>query len=144
MLAEICAETRNYFLSDYPWANIHQGVYTVRDGMIASLDFLKEGQYFRIVGSTFNDGVYQYPAVGLIDESFAGAVWAMSVPPAFIALAADIKAWSESEAAKPSAYSSESFGGYSYTKATDKSGAPLTWQGVFAKRLKAYRRTHVI
>lgn len=141
MLTELCAEIRNYFLMPN---GIHTGTFSISGGDLAPSDFLKEGQYFRIVGSTFNDGVHQYPAVGLVDESFAGAVWAMAVPPAVIALADEIKVFCESDAAKVSQYQSESFGGYSYTKATDKDGAVLSWQTVFAKRLNKYRRMRVL
>ena len=141
MLTELCAEIRNYFLMPN---GIHTGTFSISGGELAPSDFLKEGQYFRIIGSTFNDGVHQYPAVGLVDESFAGAVWAMAVPPAVIALAADIKRYCESDLAKPSPFSSESFGGYSYTKATDDKGAALSWQDVYAKQLKQYRRISVL
>ena len=141
MLTELCAETRNYFLVP---DGIHKGKFTISGGTISLSDFLKEGQYFRIVGSTFNDGVHRYPAVGLVDESFAGAVWAMAVPPAAVALAAEIKNFCESKSAKPSPYTSESFGGYSYTKATDENGAAITWHKVFAKQLNRYRRISVL
>lgn len=141
MLTELCAEIRNYFLVP---GGIHAGTFTISGGNIAPLDFLKPGQYFRIVGSVFNDGVHQYPATELTDETFAGAVWAMAAPPSVIALAAEIKEWVESDAAKPTAFESESFGGYSYTRATDKNGAALTWQSVFAKRLNQYRRISVL
>lgn len=144
MLTELCAEIRNYFLGADPMRNIHHGTYTISGGKLAPLDFLKEGQYFRIVGSTFNDGVHQYPVSGLTDESFAGAVWGMAVPPDVIALADDIKKYVESDAGKPSAYTSESFGGYSYTKATDANGAPLSWESAFSKRLNKYRRYSVL
>ena len=144
MLTELCAEIRNYFLGDYPMRNIHRGTFIISGGKLAPLDFLKENQYFRIVGSTFNDGVHQYPAADLTDETFTGAVWAMAVPSAVIALADEIKTYTESDAAKPSPYTSESFGGYSYTKATDTNGAALSWQSVFAKRLNQYRRYSVL
>ena len=139
MLTELCAELRNYFVVE-----IHNGQYTINGGEIAPLDFLQEGQYFRIVGSVFNDGVHQYPATGLTDESFCGSVWAMAVPPSVVALADEIEKYNESDEAKPSAYTSESFGGYSYTKATDNNGVPLSWQKVFASRLKPYRRISVL
>ena len=141
MLTELCAEIRNYFLVPN---GIHTGNFTISGGSIAPLDFLQEGQYFRIVGSVFNDGVHQYPADNLTDESFAGAVWAMAAPPSVIALAAEIKEWTESEAAKPTAFESESFGGYSYTRAMGKNGAALTWQDVFAHKLNQYRRMNVL
>ena len=144
MLTELCTEIRNYFLGADPLRNIHHGTFTISGGTLAPLDFLKEKQYFRIVGSTFNDGVHQYPVSDLTDETFTGAVWAMAVPPAVIALADEIKAYNESDAAKPSPYTSESFVGYSYTKATDANGAALSWKSVFAKQLNQYRRYSVL
>lgn len=137
MLTELCAELRNYF--EVPNGR-HFGNFEISGGSIAPLEFLQEGQYFRIVGSVFNDGVYQYPATSLTDEVFEGAVWAMAVPPTLIALAAEIKAYNDSDAGKPSPYTSESFGGYSYTKATDANGAPIGWQKAFASRLNKWRK----
>ena len=137
MLAEICAELRNYF--EAPNGR-HFGKFEISGGSIAPLDFLQDGQYFRIVGSVFNDGVYQYPATSLTDEVFEGAVWAMAVPPTLIALSAEIEEYNNSDAGKTSPYTSESFGGYSYTKATDASGAPISWKKAFASRLNKWRK----
>ena len=137
MLTELCAELRNYF--EVPNGR-HFGTFTISGGSIAPLDFLQDGQHFRIVGSVFNDGVYQYPASDLTDEVFEGAVWAMAVPPTLIALSAEIKEYNESDAGKASPYTSESFGGYSYTKATDANGAPIGWQKAFASRLAKWRK----
>ena len=137
MLTEICAEIRNYF--EVPNGR-HFGTFTISGGSIAPLDFLQEGQYFRIVGSVFNDGVYQYPAE-LKDEVFEGAVWAMAVPPTLIALAAEIKAYNDSDAGKPSPYFSESFGGYTYQKFSSGVGADASaWQRVFASKLNQWRK----
>lgn len=137
MLTEICAELHNYFCQD---ADKHFGEFTVSGGIIAPLDFLQDGQYFRVIGSVFNDGVYQYPAAGLTDETFDGAVWPMRVPPAVVKLSEEIKAFVESDSGKPSPYVSESFGGYSYSKATDKNGVAAGWQTVFASRLNKWRK----
>ena len=137
MLTELLAEIRNYF--EVPNGR-HFGTFTISGGSIAPLDFLQEGQYFRIVGSIFNDGVYQYPATSLTDEVFEGAVWAMAVPPTLIALTSEIKSYNEVDG-KPSAYTSESYpNGYSYTRATDASGVPLSWQKAFASRLSKWRK----
>ncbi len=141
MLTEICAEIRNYFLLP---GGVHTGVFTISGGSIAPLDFLKNGQYFRIVGSAFNDGVYTYPTYELTDEQFEGSVWAMAVPPAVVALAEEIKAFKESDAGKPTPYTSESFANYSYTRASDANGAPVSWQSLYAKRLNPYRRISVL
>jgi hypothetical protein len=140
MLTELCAELRNYFVVE-----IHEGRFTIDGGKIAPLDFIQENQYFRIVGSVFNDGVYKNTAdLELTNENFSGSVWSMAVPPSVIDLAEEIKKYNESDEAKPSAYTSESFGGYSYSKATDENGAPMGWKKVFASRLKPYRRISVL
>ena len=140
MLTELCAELRNYFV-----VKIHEGRFTIDGGKIAPLDFIQENQYFRIVGSVFNDGVYKNTAdLELTNEVFCGAVWSMAVPPSVVDLAAEIKKYNESDEAKPSAYTSESFGGYSYSKATDENGSPIGWKKVFASRLKPFRRISVL
>ncbi len=144
MIGEICAYVRNYFLGSDPRRNIHSGEYVISGGELAPLDFLKDGQYFRIVGSALNDGVYRYPVADLADETFTGSVWAMEVTPSFVALADEIKAFCESDAGKASPFVSESFGGYSYTKAADANGVPITWEKVFAAKLNKYRRMSVL
>ena len=137
MLTEICAELRNWFVVPN---GVHIQTYTISGGSIAPLDFLQEGQYFRIIGSVFNDGVHQYPASDLTDEVFHGAVWAMSLPPDLIALSAEIEEYNKSDAGKASPYISENFGGYGYTKATGSNGKVLTWKSVFADALNRYRK----
>lgn len=135
MLDEILAEIRNYFT-----VSVHSGDFEVIGGRLSPLDFLQNGQYFRIVGSVMNDGVYRYPYSGLTDETFSGEIWALAVPPTLIALAADIEEYEKKAKETVSPYNSESFGGYSYTKATDTNGSPLTWEKVFAKRLNKWRK----
>lgn len=135
MLNEICAEIRNYFPAEKRYGN-----FTIKNGSISPVDFLQEGQYFRIVGSVFNDGIHQHPASDLNDESFNGSVWAMAVPPALIALSEEIKTYAEIVDANPSPFTSESFGGYSYTKATDVDGVAMSWQKAYGKRLNKWRR----
>ena len=137
MLTEICAELRNWFVVP---DGVHIQTYTISGGSIAPLDFLQDGQYFRIIGSVFNDGVHQYPASDLKDEVFHGAVWSMAVPPAVIDLAAEIEEYNKSDAGKASPYISENFGGYGYTKATGSNGKVLTWKSVFADALNRYRK----
>lgn len=133
---DLCDALHNYFERE-----IHAGDYVIENGCI-SLPFLIDGQYFRVVGSILNDGVYKYPCTELTDESFHGEVWAMSVPPAVIALLADINEW-QNEYGKnaESPYQSESFAGYSYTKATDSvSGGYASWHSVFRNRLSRWRK----
>lgn len=136
MIAEICAELKNWFVD---WT--YHGELKIEDGQLTDLE-LKNGQYFRLFGSTFSDGVYQYPVNGLADETFDGAVWAMAVPPAVIALAEEIDAWQEKHASVlDSPYQSESFGGYSYSKASGASvSGNITWQTHFASKLNKWRK----
>lgn len=140
MLTKLCNELRNYFVrSD---ADKHIGTFEIHDGNIVA-PFLTNGQYIRIVNSQFNDGVYRYPCLDLTDETFTGAIWICSFPPDIIKLSQDIKEFVNSEAGKPSAYSSESFDEYSYSKMTGQNGVTITWQEVFADELEPYRRMYV-
>jgi len=138
MLEDVLRYLKNWFASP---EDKHYETYTVKNGGI-ELPFLHEGQYFRVIGSTFNDGLYKYPANDMQDESFEGSVWALKVPPAVIALANEIAAWQEKngeQAVGP--FTSESFGGYSYTKAIDaKTGGAVTWESAFRSRLNKWRK----
>ena len=138
MLEQVLMHLKNWFLVP---GGIHEGTYTIEDGGI-TLPFLANGQYFRICGSVFNDGLHQYPASDLKAETFEGTVWALAVPQAVIDLAAEIEAWQKKNGdASVSPYQSESFGGYSYSKATDSaSGGAVTWQSAFRSRLNAWRK----
>ena len=118
---------------------IKVGKFTIEGGKIAPSDFLKEKDYYRIIGSKHNDGLYQYPNSDLTDEVFDGAVWVMRVPPSLVTLAQQYKEELEKESGKPSAYISESFGGYSYTKATNSKGVPLNWEHLHADELNQWR-----
>lgn len=131
MIDEICASLHNYFAVD-----IVPGEYTVNDGEI-TLPFLAAGQFFRVVGSVFCDGVYRCGDKLPADETFDGAIWALAIPPALEAIAVEIEEWKAKNAEViNSPYQSESFGGYSYTKGSDSA----SWQGVFAKRLNRWRK----
>ena len=133
MLEQVLRHLNNWFLVD-----IHEGTFTVENGSIA-LPFLQTNQYFRIVGSVFNDGLHQYPAVDLTDETFTGSVWALAVPKAVVELAVEIDAW-QTKNGDPGPFTSESFSGYSYSKATNASGMAVGWQDVFKSRLNDWRR----
>ena len=138
MLEQVLMHLKNWFLVP---GGIHEGTYTIEDGGIA-LPFLANGQYFRICGSVFNDGIHQYPSGDLKTETFDGAVWALAVPQSVIDLALEIEEWETKNGdASVSPYQSESFGGYSYSKATDSaSGGAVTWQSAFRSRLSAWRK----
>ena len=149
-LTALCRELKNYFTAD---EDKKFGDFTISGGAIDLSDLvsggsLQSGQYFRIVGSTFNDGVYQYPAANLTDETFSGAIWLMRGEGlrAALALLDDINAWVAKYNAEgsnvDSPYSSESFGGYSYTKAAggNSTADAGTWQSQFHSRLNSLRK----
>lgn len=140
MLEEILNYIHNYFEKE-----IVPGTFTIDSGSI-QLDFLQNNQYFRIVGSVFNDGIYQYPVDNLINETFTGEIWAMAVPPSVIALLADIDNWVDKYGEVMNGpYQSESFGGYSYTKKSsggqsNNGNDASDWRSVFRSRLNHWRK----
>ena len=138
MLEQVLMHLKNWFLVP---GGIHEGTYTIEDGGI-TLPFLANGQYFRICGSVFNDGLHQYPSGDLRNETFDGSVWALAIPRTVIELAAEIESWETKNGdASRSPFASESFGGYSYSKATGSaSGGAVTWQTAFRSRLNAWRK----
>ena len=136
MLEAVLTHLKNWFLVD-----IYERTYTIENKTLV-LPFLREGQYYRICGSVFNDGLHKYGEGDLQDETFTGAVWALAIPKAVVELAAEITEWqAENGKAAQSPYSSESFGGYSYTKATDSTtGGAVTWQAAFRGQLNPWRK----
>lgn len=150
MLQQICEYIHNYFIKT-PYC----GEYEIADGVLSpSLD-LKDGQRFLITGSVLNDGIYTYhptgikndddtELAGLQDETWAGTICALAVPPAVIALSAEVNAWVETNGAVVnSPYTSESvLGVYSYTKSSGGTGAggSVSWQDVFGSRLNRWRK----
>ena len=150
MVQEVCEHIHNYFIKDR-----FNGKFEVSEGMI-SLP-LPDGQRFLVVGSVFNDGIFTYhddgikndddtAVAGLQDETFAGTICALAVPPAVIALSEEINTWVEQyKDTVNSPYQSESvIGVYSYEKqAASKVGGgnpTLGWQEIFAKRLDRWRK----
>lgn len=151
MLTEICQYLHNWFNrkpdgSDY---QKQSGTIAIENGELIT-SILADGQYFRVIGSLFNDGVHKYgdSSDTLRDEEFEGEIWSMGVPLEIVKLAEDIDAWMakygtvDSEAMSP--FSSESFGGYSYNKqqgfASTGGGMLTTWESIFSDRLSPWRK----
>lgn len=142
-ITDFCEELHNFFEREKYIEPV-----TIENG--ALLDFsdrLKENQYFRIVNSAFNDGVYKYPTTDLIDETFDGAIWAMAVPPAALALLEKIQEWDTqygNNAANYTPYASETMHHYSRSFAinTNSKGEVVrpTWQAVFRTELNRWRK----
>jgi hypothetical protein len=161
MLTALCKELRNWFVKSR-----YFGTFTIHNGQLNVTDMtadgsLQDGQFFRVVGSVFNDGVYQYRETVepteehpqtfdpvLQDETFDGAIWCMAVPKGVIDLASVIEAWQENygsvDSAAMSPFQSESFGGYSYNKGSagtdDGAQSTPTWRNVFASEINRWRK----
>ena len=143
---EVCQYLKNWFDRNQPK---YIGKITINNGALSETYGLKVGQYFRIIDSALNEGVYRYPLTTLTDETFNGAIRGMSLPKAFLSLLDDIETWktkyASADSVAMSPFTSESVPGvYSYSKnsggndtTTDKSG---TWQGAFGARLAPYRK----
>ena len=141
MLERILREIKNYFIQE-----VYVGDFSIQNGSL-DVSFLKNDQYFKIHGSTFNDGVYQFPTDSLKDEDFSGEVWALAIPATVISLADDIGEWiEENDPILKSPFSSESFGGYSYSKesavhSNNSSGTgAVSWKTIFADDLNEWRK----
>ena len=145
-LTELCQELKNWFEREKFF-----GEFTIENGAIIAPDgSLQDGQFFRVIGSVFNDGVFQYGEDELTDEVFKGAIWSMAVPPAVIELSERISEWSEQygdTVSSPYQSMSESFGDYSrsWSKAGSgqgnaTSGLGPTWQSVIASELNRWRK----
>ena len=140
MLETVLMHLKNWFVVP---GGVHEGVFTIENSDM-ELSFLQDGQYYRICGSIFNDGLHKYGDISdqLQDETFEGTVWALAIPKALVDIVEKIDEWqTKNGAAVESPYSSESFGGYSYTIATDsKTGNRATWETVFRSQLAPYRK----
>lgn len=146
MLTEICQYLHNWFNrkpdgSDYPK---YSGVFEIVNGEL-DMDDLAEGQYFRILGSLFNDGVHKF-GDALTDETFDGEIWSMGIPQDVVKRAEVISEWMEkyggADSTAMSPYQSESFDGYSYSKqqGSSASGGGVNWQSVFGADLAPWRK----
>lgn len=156
MLQEVLEYIHNYFVP----MRAQLKEYTIHDNVITPDFGAEDGDRFLICGSRRNDGVYTWHAdgifdsifddddniaVGLQDETFAGTIRLMSVPPTIIRLSEEIKSWVATYGGQlNSPMQSESFNGYSYTL---KSGGglnggngPLTWRDQFGTQLEQWRK----
>ena len=143
-MTEVFQYLRNWFDRNQPK---YYGKFIIEDGALVGDYEIATGQFYRIIGSALNDGVYIYGQDKLDDETFEGAIWLMAVPKDVRNLIAEIGSWQEKyggvDSANMSPYQSESFGGYSYTKASGgstSSASVPTWQSVFADRLGRYKK----
>lgn len=143
-LYEFCSELRNFFIKSDDDKKFN--IFTIKDGQITPSLSIAENQYYRIIGSIFNDGVHQKGVDDndLIDETFDGAIWLMYIPKDVIELFNEINEWQiKYSDAVYSPFNSESFAGYSYSKSgagSSSSQKAASWVSIFSNRLNKWRK----
>lgn len=137
-LFELLMHLRNFF-PGMKWQFFGEEITEKR----LSLPGLENGDYYLIEGSRRNDGIHVYGNQDLRNEVFSGTVTEICVPDALLNLLDEINQWQEKNGeAVASPYQSESFGGYSYTKAnvSNGNGESMSWKTAFGPRLRAWRK----
>ena len=109
------------------------GTFVIASGRL-QFDGLLNGQYFRVAGSVLNDGLHK-TGDRLKDETFTGTVYPLAVPEELEDLADEIEQWIAAN--PPTDKIIESFGGYTYTRA---SGSAPGWQTAFASRFSRWKK----
>ncbi len=143
-LAMVMAECRNHF----PIA-CTAGLMRLESGVLRLPETLPDCRYVYLSGGTQED-LWEASRTldgGLLlardgqaprDEAFCGRVFCLRPPLNFLSLAEEAEAYRNKAPVGP--FLSESFGGYSYTRASGSGGRPLAWQDALRPQLNAYRR----
>ena len=117
------------------------GTFIIVSGSLPLTNVL-DGQYYKIEGSAFNDGLHKYGDAEdrLTDETFTGRIIPLAIPKAVIKLSEKIATWAEENPATDKV--SESFGGYSYSKggAGTQNADIGGWQTAFRKELNHWKK----
>lgn len=138
MLETLLDTMHNWF--EIPGAAV-SGKFEVVSGML-DVDFVAVGQYYRVMGSVFNDGLHQHPAADMQDETFDGVIIPLAVPRAVVDLAEKIKDWREKNPETDKV--SESFGGYSYSRGgrSGDSSSSGGWRAAFAPDIRRWKKVN--
>ena len=137
MLETVLNHLHNWFI--IPGA-ARGGTFDIVSGALDA-PFLLEGQYYRIEGSVFNDGLHRHGDKddALRDEMFTGQIIPLAIPKAVVKLADEITEYCQKNPATDKI--SESFDGYSYTRATGADGSGAGgWQAAFRARLNQWKK----
>jgi len=169
MLEQILAYLNNWFVRYSYTGNVTVSVDGAVLAPSEAAAILQPGRWYRILDSDFHDGVYQVPEEEPEEEpeegpeeepeeeaeveaeepeeeqseAFYCTLWALGVPSGLLSIAAEMEAWQAKYGdVISSPYQSESFGGYSYSKAgvsSSNSGTATVWTQ-FADALAPYKR----
>lgn len=141
VMMQVMDACRRHFIRSF-----YEREFDIVGGAIAGIQ-PKAHELVIIKGSANHDGLWKVEAGAddsavlvdadaLGDETFVGKVFLVSPPLVFRDMCEGIDKWLEKNPDSP--MTSESFGGYSYTRATGAHGA-VTWQEAFAPALSMYR-----
>lgn len=136
-IAAVMRQVRNYFAGTPLVGEIE-----IRgNGLFPAPD----APFVLIRGSGYHDGVWecmdgymQEMPEHLPDEVFEGVVYPLRPPNDFLDLCREIREYDEKNPV--SGLQSESFGHYSYTRASGANGGVMDWKTAFEDRLKSYVR----
>lgn len=137
-LYEVLLYLRNFFPGER-WTYVNEPILSGKVNFCG----LNIGDYYLIEGSNRNDGLHRYGNADLIGDTLTGYVTECCIPSALLMILDEINDWQTKNAEiVASPFQSESFGGYSYTKANGNggSGAADSWQSAFASRLRIWRK----
>lgn len=141
-LEEVLNHIHNWFDRESEHIN---GSFAIEDGALVYVN-IPEGAWYQVQGSYLNDGLHLHPADDLVDEEFTGTITVLRIPRPLLRIVEEIAEWqSKYGDATSGPYSSESFGGYSYTMRGDSSsqggsGGLTGWRLAFRDRLNAWRK----
>ncbi len=150
-MEELLNYLNNYF---YNYELIGPVVFEDDNSSLTIPDVNKEfyvGQYIKIENSKFNDGIFKVIDVNSNDNNytittdssdfipgvFTCSILSLAIPRVIIKLKESIEDFKANN--KPSVYTSESFGDYSRSWATNSKGNVVTWKDVFREDLNQYR-----
>lgn len=135
-VAAVMRHVRNFFER-----GARLGNFTIIGGALTPAP---ECSYVYISGSALHDGVWalsgdmlQGAQDGMKDDSFTGFVFELHPPGDFLRLCEEISSYDDAHPVGE--MQSETFGDYSYTRASSQ-GGEQGWQSAYRKRLDAYRR----
>lgn len=136
-VAAVMRQVRNYFERE-----AMDGRFVISSSVLSPAP---KAPYVYICGSAHCDGVWQLSGGTLLsergafahDETFSGRVWGLHPPDGFLALCEKIADYDEQNPI--GAVQSESFGDYSYTRASGQNGVQ-GWSAAFRALLLPYRR----
>lgn len=145
VLEDILGYIHNWFVRE----EIPVSDCVISSGTLPEAISIPDGAWYRIQGSYLNDGMHLKGGEdeGLSDETFSGLITIHAIPKPLLALAEEVSVWNDKYGGVAnSPYQSESFGGYSYTKASGGSGSRSNgsvasgWQSAFAGRFTKWRK----